>query len=359
MAEDPSGLEARLFDALADLARDPSARVYAVMDGAMVADLPQALARSRLDHRSLVQEGSPREVAALGLWLVDPAVRRAAVDASEVPEAADLSDEALALWSERMGAEAEAALAGGDETGGGAFSPHRTEPADPLEGLAAVREIAGSGPGLVFWCGGPRLGLDTLFRHLRGLGRIVTEGEREEIVLFRHGDANVLAQVLPALGDGGLARFLGPADFVLFAPGKAWGGGLKRAGPAVGEAPAGMLRIGADALGAMEEARLGRSRDKVAAYLREVAPLETAGLDDAALGRRVREYEADGARLGLRSERAHAQWSFLMLTTGGQVAGDRDVRRALERSRDPDRALARMLRHAGRLEQQAASSGEG
>jgi hypothetical protein len=85
----------------------------------------------------------------------------------------------------------------------------------------------------VFWsC---RQGGETLFRHLRKINRVQIEaghlpssGElptanfKDDILLFRHADANVMAQVLPALTPELLKRLIGPAEAISFVPDIVW-----------------------------------------------------------------------------------------------------------------------------------------
>ncbi len=75
-------------------------------------------------------------------------------------------------------------------------------------------------------------GHDALYRHLRGLNRVLVpldvpkppaageddEMQTHEAVLFRHADANALDQVVPALGAVEMARVMGPAERLVFLP---------------------------------------------------------------------------------------------------------------------------------------------
>jgi hypothetical protein len=232
-------------------------------------------------------------------------------------------------------------------------------------GLERLFSRLATGRSLVFWktMGGG----ESLFRHLRGLNRVLVpvnansdaeplvgdhrSDDAYEAVLFRHADANALMQVVPSLDPIQLNRLLGPADMLVFMPDaldEAGGGGapVKRLQRQEGW-PAyrpGMLKIEQQQYEVMRHSRLDRSRRRLMSYLRDCAPDETEGLDDDQLYRAVVVAERSGRGLGLRSEAAHGQWAFLMLTTGGQIQEGELVRHAIGRSPDPDRAVTQVLR---------------
>lgn len=102
----------------------------------------------------------------------------------------------------------------------------------PEATIPELLSILGERPAAGFWsCSA---GLDALHRHLRGLNVIIypksalttyeagfVEGE-EVAPLFRHADANVMAQVEPSLGASNRARLFGPAQTLSFVPAPAW-----------------------------------------------------------------------------------------------------------------------------------------
>jgi hypothetical protein len=215
--------------------------------------------------------------------------------------------------------------------------------------LEALLKIADRRSAIVFWIGDEMMTAEALFRHLRGINRIVIprgpasdlfDGDRVEIeaaaaqenasggaegrddanemVIFRHADPDVMIQVFPALDEERALRLFGPADQIFFAPDPIWGGGVKRARRPAGRAFAGRgpMRLDRDMIAMIEDARMQASRRKVMAYLRDVDPA-TAELPDADLMDRVLSYEASGTRLGLASERAHMKWAYLMSITHG------------------------------------------
>jgi len=108
-------------------------------------------------------------------------------------------------------------------------------PSDSLPDEGLIRQffdIARVPSACVFWhCDG---GGEVLYHHLRSINKIIIPQEHDgiisetaiETVLFRHGDANVMAQVLPALDSTELSRLLGPAELVLVRPSNEWGGSI-------------------------------------------------------------------------------------------------------------------------------------
>lgn len=161
--------------------------VYAVLDGAHFEDLPVRLQSSGFMGRALFQGRDAR----------DP---MPSIDAP---------------WLVPL-----------DETA------HPFRGRSPEETIPELLKILGERPAAVFWsCAA---GLDALYRHLRGLNVILypktalttyeasfVEGETVS-PLFRHADANVMAQVVPSLGASNRARLFGPAQTLMFVPEPAW-----------------------------------------------------------------------------------------------------------------------------------------
>lgn len=304
--------------------------LFAVLDGAQFPDLPDTLLRSNLAHRCLYLDRGDNHPERL----------------VTAPHMVELADRANGVPHEES------------------FVGH--------ENLDRLLDLLPAARAAAFWqCPD---GGDALYRHLRGLNRVLVPraGERadwgtgpadgtHEAVLFRHADANVLMQVTPALDARQLARLLGPARLLAFLPdGEAATGNTEMRVKAVRRdenwpAPVpGMLRIEPHQYDAMREARLHRSRLRLVAYLRDCAPDETHGLDDRALMQQVLLAERSGRELGLRSEAAHGQWAFLMITTGGRIKEGELVRRAVGEARDPDRAVTELMREMVRQAQNDA-----
>ena len=96
----------------------------------------------------------------------------------------------------------------------------------PQEVVDALAELVDGKPAVVFWqCSE---GADALFKHLRSINMVMLpkmalpEAERkfieadEDSVLFRHTDANVMAQVIRSLNQREAVRLFGPAEAILF-----------------------------------------------------------------------------------------------------------------------------------------------
>jgi len=105
------------------------------------------------------------------------------------------------------------------------------------------------------------------------------------------------------------------------------------------------LRLTPPQMLALRDDKLIQSRWKIVAYLRQTAPEDTAALSDADLLARVVAYEQEGARLGLSSERAHAKWAYLMLTSNGQLNTLVPLRKAIANNpkETPDRMLDKIM----------------
>ena len=288
---------------------------YALLDGAQFPDLPGALRTAGLSARSLFFGQGDVATEAAGPWLVPLAQSPAA-----------------------------------------------------LEG---VMNTVGEVPAAVFWSSVS--GELELYRHLRTLNKVrIPEwaaaggtmppadgtGTRPEAVLLRHWDPNVLGALLPVLDAGQFARVLGPAaEITLVATEHE---GLQRvvADPDWPIAPSGMMSIRPEQLVALSDRRAAASRRRIAAYLRTVAPAETAGAPDQAVLAHVRESEATGLRLGLQSEEAHARWAFIMCKSNGRVLRMPEVLRFIREGSEPDRQVKLVMVQAiGALRGQAGPGG--
>jgi hypothetical protein len=143
--------------------------------------------------------------------------------------------------------------------------------------------------------------------------------------MFRHGDGNVLAEVMPVLDAAQFSRMFGPAKALMFPapdhPGSD-GSPLRRAVLPADAPPAapGLLKLSMEQMRGIEEARLERSRRKVMTYLRDVDPGATEGLSDREQRTLIVEYEQSGDAMGLKSERAHMKWAYLMSVSDGEIA---------------------------------------
>lgn len=352
-----SSVAQALLKTVSEPVSDPAQRVYAVMDGSQFNDLPRLLQQADVSHRPLYRyAGGDYAVIVGGPWLVDP--YHAALSFSDATfhhddADGDLSDEELHSRSAALSVEMVSSLEAGDPTGSGMLPMQDVDPAPVLERLKKIIELSDGKPALVFWSGCSDLNVEALYRHLRGLNRIsvptmwrgnqvvgeeaCVRNEEEfaaagdhlpaedltssgrETVIFRHSDANVMMQTIPALDEVQVARLFGPATQLVFAPDKAWGGGVKRAQRQANiSAPPGPLKFDRAAMQMMSASRLEASRQRVLAYLREVDP-GVEETPDPQLMKTVIKYEQSGSKLGIESERAHMKWAYLMSITNGLV----------------------------------------
>ena len=122
----------------------------------------------------------------------------------------------------------------GDNAGDQVVTAPQLVAADTAPALDEVLALVGDAPRAVFWkC--PRGG-DVLYRHLRGINMIeipassLSRDDQAHVredwiqVLFRHADANAMAQVFVALADAEAARVMGPAEGIVFFPDSHWAG---------------------------------------------------------------------------------------------------------------------------------------
>lgn len=149
------------------------------------------------------------------------------------------------------------------------------------------------------------------------------------LVLFRHADANVLAQTLPAMDSQEIARLYGPATQLTFAPALEWASGRDWWRADRPETPSnphrGHLRISMETVVRTEGVRLDRNRGRITAYLRRVAPDQTRDLDDATLNAMTGRYMNEARSYGVRSEAGMGRWAYLQLITGEKTGQDRSV----------------------------------
>ena len=370
-----------LLSAVTELISDAGKRVYAVMDGSQFNDLPSLLKQINVSHRPLYRHtGSDYSIILGGPWLINPyqaAVPKRGPEPFSDENDSEMSNEELAQRSAALSEQMVSSLNDGDPTGGGMLPVNESEPSLANARLRKLVQLSDGKPALVLWSGDEQLSAEQLYRHLRGLNRILVpkvwrdgsasgDGPRvgneielaaagdgasaqseasasDEMVIFRHSDANVMMQTIPALNEIQVARLFGPASSIIFAPDEVWGGGVKRArrGSDI-EPPRGFLTLDRHAMAAMSASRLEVSRRRVMAYLREADP-ENNNLLDAELHKKVLFYEEHGKELGLCSERAHGQWAFLMSSSNGAIGDEQEVISALKLSGDADKTLDQIM----------------
>jgi len=234
----------------------------------------------------------------------------------------------------------------------------------PQERLEALLDLLPQSSAAVFWefTGDSRF----LYRHLRTINNIMiprdedtppmpdpldpegkTFGNTEfhEQVLFRHSDANVMAQVLPEMDELQLGRILGPADAVIFLPSEGWGETVMRfempdlSPQTYAKIKRKPLQLNNPTMDRIGNKNLNGSRRKIMSYLRDVAKDETADMSDDDLLQTVLKCEKAGDKLGLKSEKTHGTYAYLAVLTNGMTLTDPDVTGYISESPHPDRAV--------------------
>ncbi len=356
MTDDSAAL---LADVLS-IARDPARRVFVLADGARFDDLPGALAAAGLSHRSLYLNVQDTELVRAGPWLIDPYRQL------------DTSQNAWGGLPHKSGGEGEAAIAADTEAAlrdpqaGGSFSGSGLA-ADPEHQLETLVQLTGDAPAAVFWIGDATLSEPALWRHLRTLNMVLIPkeydrdpdepsperqsagiAETHEAFMFRHGDGNVLAEVMPVLDAAQFSRVFGPAKVLIFLapdhPG-ADGSPIRRAAlPVSAEAaPVGLLKLSDEQYAELTKQRVWKNRRFTMDYLRDAASEETASLSDEALYQFVSRAEESGFKIGLESDYAHGLWAFLLISFGLSIASNAIITNGIRDSGDPDKAVEELL----------------
>ena len=120
--------------------------------------------------------------------------------------------------------------------------------------------------------------------------------------MFRHWDPRVLGALLPVLDEVQFSRILGPAVEIAFFAMEYGGTQRVVADPDWPLAPAGMLTIRGEQVGALTERRVEASQRRQAAYLRRVAPDHVAHLPDAELLSLAERHRQEALALGIRAD---------------------------------------------------------
>ena len=329
--------------------------LHAVLDGAQFDNLPDALLLAGLTHRPLYMDvsgqGPQFERAAPQLVALDrqrgddgaPLPRRSALDAliglvGERPavvfwvceEAGDLIFRHLRTINVARIPRQDGPPAGEGEGEDGGLVGRMDDLTDSVEpvGQPAPQEPSGQEP---------------------------ADGDAFEPAVFRHADANVMAQVLPSLDGLGFARLFGPAAAILFAPDADWAGrsGVMAA-PRPDDLPApppGPLTLDAAAMKRVQARRLARSRRRIMGYLREAAPDETADMSEEELAVAAGDHMKQARSFGIETEAGMGRWSYLQLVSGGAMADDEDIRAYMGGADDgttPDQRVQALMRSTAR-----------
>lgn len=364
--EAASSLRADLQGTLSPFLSDPTTNVFAVIDGALLDDCPAVLGNASLVHRSLYRTGTRPDLVAVGPWLIDLSREPVAIDDQSIDTEDDPDPDELA---DRLAADALAAYQRGDETGGGAFTdPYAPRPADRGSKLADVLEVSKGAPhGVVFWIGGADLTEPVMWRHVRTLNRVLLparfvpkqdDDDGDVSVLLRHADGDVLADTLSVLDERQFARFLGPADAIVFAaprsPSRS-GSAVRRAGYPAGVPRQGapMLHLSSEQMEAIEERRTRRFVRRLAQYLRETVPDRARDMTDAQLERYARARVDELLAYGVREEPPHFRWAFLQFYTGEELGRSDYVRAVMNDPRPNPTRSERVMLLFDRIHEQA------
>ena len=275
-----------------DVLRRIRGDLYAVVDGAHFDDARATLSGAGLIQRPLFLEGPDPSAVASGPWLVDLNDRR-----------------------------------------------H----------LPLLKAVVQDRPAVVYWAWDH--GVDALYRHLRRLNLVEIpceprppyDNRRVETVLFRHADPNVLAMLLPVLDPAQFARLMGTATGLTFdAPDH---GGVKTVPrpPNLPDAPNGLLRITPEQDAALSQQLLARSHRRIAKYLVDQLPHD-AGISAQDLLPIVRKSDETGRKLGIRTERGHARWAYLMMLSGGEVLNTPSATKFIHDGPNPDRKVKELVK---------------
>ncbi|MGJ8604799.1 MAG: DUF4123 domain-containing protein [Marivita sp.] len=272
--------------------------------------------------------------------------------------------------------------------------------------VTALFDLLSGRPAAVFWqCDA---GEDALYKHLRGLNMVLypidamdpkpdlddsnaqdeiaqddpdvpnpfapqdTQGETSnaedksasaathDMVLFRHADANVMAQTLIALDATERARLFGPASRILFMPSpefcpanEAWMEFSNRST----SSSRGPLKISIESA-----ARIGGASDQailadMRTFLYGSDPEMCAQFTPAQIDATITAALSSGQAIGFEEDASFACWSYLMLITNHAIAGDADVLAGFQDGkRTPDENMNRMMAEFQRMDATALSN---
>ncbi|WP_298294168.1 DUF4123 domain-containing protein [uncultured Litoreibacter sp.] len=215
--------------------------------------------------------------------------------------------------------------------------------------LPALMQLIAGRPAVVFWqC---PAGGEALYKHLRSINMVrypkaalddweepeleLEEGEEptppdtHTMVIFRHADANVLAQVLPALNDIERSRFFGPATLVQFSPAPEWAAGdngiIAERGVDLPPPMPGPMTLSQETLESIDDGSEAASREVIRGYLREVAPEYLENMSATEVQAVILNAERVGKEIGLESEYAFGLWTYLALITGQEILQEPQV----------------------------------
>lgn len=216
--------------------------------------------------------------------------------------------------------------------------------------LDAVIDVLTDKPAAVWWIWPADLDSahEDIYRHLRGLNMVEIPTDRYdalppdpdlpepeeppspyEPVLFRQGDPNAMALLLPQLDPLQVSKALGDG-FAILCDAPDFGGlRIFRRPPDLPLKPAGLLRLRGSQYAAIGRGRISLVEKGVAAYLREVAPEHVGSWSDEQLARNVQYWVAESGRYGVREEANHCRWAYLQVITKGALSESSEIKRAM------------------------------
>lgn len=214
----------------------------------------------------------------------------------------------------------------------------------PEQRLDALLELLDDKSAAVVWeyDGAPKV----LFRHLRTINNVMIprdadtppmpdpldlEGETfgntatHQQVLFRHADANVMAQVLPVFSPRQLTRFMGPAAAVIFTPDPEWSEGkevIRIENPSDTYNSSHPLKLSQDDMDKIEDRRLIGQRWSTVKYLKQKYLEKTKVCNDSDLYAFILNCDKVGEDIGLQEDEAYRAWSELAIISKGSTLND-------------------------------------
>jgi len=150
-----------------------------------------------------------------------------------------------------------------------------------------------------------------------------------ETVLFRHADANVMAQVMPLLNAQELSRLLGLAELILARPSNEWSHGLLYAArnPNMPESHNGFLRLSPQTY---QQINLNRQQgiiNKIEIFLNKIAPEPKPAPQE--LKRIAKESFVEAYRHGIRTQPGFYSWAYFYYEFGGSFGNEPEMKEYL------------------------------
>ena len=203
-----------------------------------------------------------------------------------------------------------------------------------------------------------------LFRHLRTINYVMIprdadtppmpdpldpEGDTfgntntHQQVLFRHADANVMAQVLPVLSSKQLSRFMGPARAVIFAPNAEWRleeTVIRVDNPKDTYNTTHPLKLSQSEMDMIERRRIEVRRWRTVAFLKQDFDDTDPKIDEQFLYQITVNSEASANEIGIESEINMWLWAWLSLISDEASLNHRGLRQLIKDTATfPDVAL--------------------